>query len=71
MLEKIMQEARKAKSEADGQALIDKWDKKYDEFCAQGKHEKASEIFRAVESAKRYMLKTGAYWQEQEDIYAG
>ena len=71
MLEKIMQEARKAKSEADGRELIDRWYAEYDNYSNQGKHEKASEIFRAVESAKKYMLKTGAYWQEQEDIYAG
>ena len=71
MLEKIMREARQAKTGADGQALIDRWYAEFDKYYYQGKHEKASEIFRAVESAKKYMLKTGAYWQEQEDIYAG
>ena len=71
MFEKIMREAREAKTGADGQALINRWYAEYDNYSNQGKHEKASEIFRAVESAKRYMLKTGAYWQEQEDIYAG
>ena len=71
MSEKIMQEARRAKTGSDGQALIDRWYAEYDNYSNQGKHEKASEIFRAVESAKKYMLKTGAYWQEQEDIYAG
>lgn len=71
MLEKIMWEARLAKTEADGRALIDRWYSEYDKHYNQGKYEKASEIFWAVESAKRYMLKTGAYWKEQEDIYAG
>ena len=71
MLEKIMREARLAKTEADGQALIDRWYAEYDNYSNQGKRDKASEIFRAVESAKKYMLKTGAYWEEQEDIYAG
>ena len=70
MLEKIMKEARLAKTEADGRALVDKWYAEFDKCYDQGKHEKASEIWQAVESAKRYMLKTGAYWKEQEDIFA-
>ena len=70
MFEKIMREARLAKTGADGQALIDRWYIEFDKYYNQGKHEKADKIFRAVESAKKYMTKTGAYWEEQEDIFA-